>query len=238
MSQIRPVSRRSFIGTGCLALAALGLVPLSGCGAQKRKDAQQAVEAGLKQDLDSLKTLDSTTAAALFDSDFTQRLVSAGVDPAQVYGPLFSRMTYTIDGVDVTDDASSAVVYLTVQNVDVADAILAFQDGLTEYLLDQVAASVDAVSTAIQQGSELTEPSTEDQAASEQQMVAKMGELLASAFADPSLALIENSAEVRYVVGADQTWHAQDNSELARALLGGMDPNQLATDAEATPAAE
>lgn len=230
MNLTQPVSRRGLLAAGCLAFAALGLAPLAGCGgAQARKDAASSVESGLQQDLDSLTSLDSATAATLFDSDFTQRLVAAGVDPAQVYGPLFSKMTYSIDSIDVADDARSAVAHLTVTNVDVPAALESFRQSLTDYLYGQV--SGDAVSTAQEGSSSAATQASAAQDDAEQQMVAKMGSLLADALQDPGLGMVSASADVSYVASSDQTWRVQDKTALVSALLGGLDPDQVAAQA-------
>ena len=104
----------------CCALACTLMA--SGCG-QSFSDAAQALNDGVKADMAKLTDLTSDTATSLFASDYTSDLVAAGVDPLDVYGPMFSSLAYEVSSISIENNTAHVVV-----NVSNKDLNQVFQD--------------------------------------------------------------------------------------------------------------
>ncbi len=209
--------RRAMLALAVACLACVASLALAGCGSQQSaEDAEQAIRGGIDADMKTLSSLDSSTAGQLFSSEFTSQLTGAGIDPATVYGPLFSSLSYTIDGVDVDMDARTAVAHLTITNKDLGTALVNYQSALTDTL-----ASSEGRAT-------LTSMDGDDNA-----FLAYLTTELQNALNDPALGTVTNSVDVTYEL-RDNSWVAADLGELQKALLGGLD-TLSATSASSTP---
>ncbi len=212
-------SRRGFIALMACACAAPTASILTGCGSTAQADAQRAITEGIDKDMASLAAIDSGTAADLFPSDFTDQLVAAGVDPATVYAPLFSSMTWEVEGVDVASGNTQATARVTITNKDLTAALENYTATLTEDLM----AESESLNAEGQAGIAV---SSGGAAADRSAYLVRMAQLLAAALGDTSLGMVTTSASVEYAL-VDGAWIAQDTTDLRRALLGGMDPDSL-----------
>lgn len=184
----------------CAALAACMALALAGCSGGDER-AREALTQGIQEDMAQLTDLTSQTAAQLFAIDYTAELQAAGVDPAAVYGPLFERLSYQIDGIEVADD--TATVMLTVTNRDLTAALQNYTDALTDELATQ--SGRDALAAL-------------DEAA----LTRHMAEVLVNCVRDQALGTVSNTVELVYAKSG-AAWELQDGTALARALLGGLD---------------
>lgn len=199
-------TRRVFAAVLAALLACFAVLAVSGCGQQQSaEDAEQSIRSGIDADMKTLTSLDSNTASQLFSSEFTSQLTGAGIDPATVYGPLFSSLTYTIDGVDVDMDARTAVAHLTITNKDLGSALMNYQSGLTDALASSEGRA------------ELSSVTGDDNA-----FLVYLTTELQNAVNDPALGTVTSNVDVTYTLH-DTTWVASDLGELQKALLGGLD---------------
>lgn len=214
MSSVIRVFRRACVMLAATCLALATAVMLTGCGEQRAvEDAEAAIRDGMDADMATLTSLDSTTATTLFSSDFTSQLVSAGIDPVDVYGPLFSGLSYSVDSIDVSIDDGTATVHVTVTNKDLATAFANYQSRLTEALTNsETYAEVAAIA--------------DDEAA----LTSYLVDMLVECVSDSALGTVTTEVDVAYTL-VDDAWVADDLSELEKALLGGLDADALATEA-------
>lgn len=219
---------RAVLSVVAACLACLVALALAGCGQQSAEDAEASIRAGIDADMQTLASLDTATASQLFASEFTTQLTDVGIDPASVYGPLFSSLTYTINGIDVDMDTRTAVAHLTITNKNLGAALLNYQSTLTDTLASSEGrASLSSV--------------TEDDAA----FLSYLTTELQNAVNDPALGTVTTNVDVTYRL-QDSSWVATNLDELQRALLGGLDTTSAtstsaaadgAADAAATPEA-
>lgn len=215
-------TKRSLALAALVVCACVCALFLSGCG-QSAKDAQTSIREGIESDMQSLMTLDSTTTSQIFSSDFTAQLTSAGVDPLEIYGPLFSSLSYTIDGIDVDMDAGTAVAHLTITNKDLTQAFQNYQDTLTDTLASSEGRS------------EISSFVGDDNA-----FTAYLSDVFNQMASDSSLPMVTTKVDVTYQL-QDGTWVAGDLDDLQKALLGGLDTSALSsllTSAEDSAAAD
>ena len=208
-------ARRVVSAILCACLACVAALALAGCGTQSAEDAEASIRSGIDADMKTLTSLDSNSAAQLFSSEFTTQLTDAGIDPATVYGPLFSSLTYSIDGVDVDMDARTAVAHLTITNKDLGSALMNYQSALTDALASSEGRA-ELSSVTGDDASFLTYLTTE----------------LQSAVNDPTLPTVTSTVDVTYTL-RDTTWVTSDLGDLQKALLGGLDTTS-ATSGSAT----
>ena len=185
----------------CCALACTLLA--SGCG-QSFSDAAQALNDGVKADMAQLTELTTDTATTLFASDYTDDLVSAGVDPVDVYGPMFSSLTYDVSSISIENNTAHVTV-----NISNKDLNQVFQD-YTAQVTNELATSAARDALAGMDDDALT---------------AHLAQILEQCLANPDVPLVSQSVELVYVKNGS-TWELQDSNELVQALLGGLDPDQ------------
>ena len=185
----------------CCALACTLMA--SGCG-QSFSDAARALNDGVKADMAQLTDLTSDTATSLFASDYTSELVSAGVDPLDVYGPMFSSLAYEVSSISIENNAAHVVV-----NVSNKDLNQVFQD-YTAQVTNELATAETRNALAAMDDAALT---------------AHLASVLTSCLANPDVPVVSQTVELVYVKDG-ALWKLQDSDELVRALLGGLDPAQ------------
>lgn len=185
----------------CCALACTLLA--SGC-AQSFSDAAQALNDGVKADMAQLTELTSDSATTLFASDYTDELVSAGVDPLDVYGPMFASLSYDVSSISIEDN--TAHVTVSISNKDLNQV---FQD-YTAQVTNELASSATRDALAAMDDDALT---------------AHLAQILEQCLANPDVPLVTQSVELVYVKDGS-TWKLQDSDALVQALLGGLDPEQ------------
>ena len=170
----------------CCALACTLMA--SGCG-QSVSDAARAL---------------SDTATSLFASDYTSDLVAAGVDPLDVYGPMFSSLAYEVSSISIENNTAHVVV-----NVSNKDLNQVFQDYKAQVTNELATAETRNTLAAM------------DDAA----LTAHLASVLVSCLANPDVPVVSQTVELIYVKDGS-LWKLQDSDELVRALLGGLDPAQ------------
>ena len=185
----------------CCALACTLLA--SGC-AQSFSDAAQALNDGVKADMAQLTDLTSDSATTLFASDYTDELVAAGVDPLDVYGPMFANLAYDVSSISIEDNTAHVMV-----NISNKDLNQVFQD-YTAQVTNELATSASRDALAAMDDNALT---------------AHLAQILEQCLANPDVPLVSQSVELVYVKDGS-TWKLQDSDALVRALLGGLDPEQ------------
>lgn len=213
-------SKRYLVGAAIALALACPALALSGCAGSG--GAQEALTDGIERDMEQLTSLTSDEAADLFASDYTTDLQNAGVDPASVYGPLFSDLVYSVDSVEV--DGDRATVGLTVTNKDLTTALQNYTATVTNELTTQ--AGRDALATL-----------------SDADLTRHLADVLVQCVEDASLGDVSTSVELTYVRSGG-SWELEDDAELVSALLGGLDPavageatdGQLAATADAASA--
>ena len=218
MNASRPACLRTPLRTLGVALACAGVLALSGCSSSAQQSAD-AIRQGLSQDLQSLADVSASTGGDLMNAQFAQQLADAGVDASAVYGALFAHLTYSVDGVDVSSDGTTATAHLTVTNRDMSQAFANYQSSLADAL-----AATDA-------REEFSSMRSDDSA-----FTAYLMDKLTQAVSDESLPDVTTSVDVTYTL-KDGVWTADDTSELRRAVLGGLDASQLASAADAAASA-
>lgn len=183
----------------CCALACT-LLSATGCG-QSFTSAASALNEGVCTDIAQLKQLDTESATSLFASDYTDELVAAGVDPVDVYGPMFSSLTYAVSSISIENN--TATVQVTISNKD----------------LNQVFQNYTAAVT-----NELASSDTREALAAmdDNTLNAHLAQILENCLADTSIALVQQTVDLTYVKDGS-TWKLQDSDELISALLGGLD---------------
>ena len=187
--------RRYLVGAAFALMLACAAPMLSGC-------AEAALTEGIESDMGQLTSLTSESAADLFASDYTTDLQNAGIDPASVYGPLFSELSYSIDAVEV--DGDRATVELTVTNRGLTTAMQNYTATVTNELTTQ--AGRDALA-----------------ALSDAELTRHLADILVQCVEDASLGDVTTSVELSYVRDGG-SWELEDDAELVSALLGGLDP--------------
>ena len=203
-------ARRLVLVLFAAVMACVVLLFATGCGNSAEKS-REAIEQSVRATLDELTALTSDSDTQLFTSDYAQELVAAGVDPATVYGPLFSRMTYSIDGVTV--DGDQAEVELTVTNVDLTTAMQNYTAVLTGELSTK--AGRDALAAL-------------DTAAATKHFA----EVLVECLESDELGTTTQTVALSFQ-RTDGVWTLQNGSDLGSALLGGLDATSAATPSEA-----
>lgn len=198
-SRLGRVGRLAVVAALC-ALALCAMAALVGCSNSEER-AREALTQGIEDDMARLTSLSSDAAAELFDTEFTADLQAAGVDPAEVYGPLFELLAYSIDTVAV--DGDEATVTLTVSNRDLDAALELYTQDLTDELATQ--ASRDELA-----------------ALDEAELTRHMAELLVASVRDASVGTVSSTVELDYVKQGS-TWELQNADELTVALMGGLD---------------
>lgn len=216
------MSRRGFMAFALAVCSAGAAVMLGGCSGIDESSAETAIKTGIKNDMAKLTVLDSQTAQEIFASDFTTQLVDAGVDPAQVYGPMFQSLTYTIDSVDVNAADQVADVTLTITNRDIAAGLENFSSALADYLYSESVSSSSQDAAGSQDASSGSEAASSSQQDEVSQRISDIGMLLRDAMLDSDLETVTTTVSVRYVL-SDGSWVIEDNSELVKAILGGLD---------------
>ena len=212
------ISSRPHVRLAAGALACACALALAGCSNASRQ-ASDAITQGLSADLQSLQQTGTSMSDELASSAFAAQLADAGIDASGVYGPMFSHLTYHVDGVDVSSDGTTAVAHVTVTNKDLARAFANYQSSLTDAL---------SASDAREQLGSLRN----DDAA----FMSYLMTMLSSAVSDDGLPSVTAQVDVPYTL-TDGVWSADDTSDLRRAVLGGLDASQL-QDAAASAAAE
>lgn len=216
----KPMSARRLVALVVAACCTCVLaLALAGCGQQSAKDAETSIREGIDKDMQTLSSLDSGKASQLFSSDFTKQLTDAGIDPVEVYGPLFANLSYTIDGVDVDMDNSTAVAHLTITNKDMATAFSNYQTRLTDELSSE-------------EGRTTFSSMTGDDAA----FLTYMTSTLKDALSDSALTDVTSKVDVTYTL-SNGAWVATDLTGLETALLGGLDETTLSAGATTADAA-
>lgn len=241
------LSRRACLGkltamaAGCLF--AVALIPISGCATddilsalpwvQNDADAEELIRSGLNQDLEALKSLTDEQAATMFSSAFTSNLTAAGLSPAKVYQPVFDRLTWTIEAVQVKEDSGAAVAFMTVGNTDAGAALALFAQKLAAYLAQnepststESAAGADATGTAT--GSTGSQSSPSQDSSSQLLYATGIAQLLQDSFADGSISLVNTSVAVA-LSAEGSSWSITNPDELASAVLGGLSLDGLST---------
>ncbi len=185
----------------CLLIAAFfSVFMLSGCG-QSDEAVKDTLTEGIEEQMAELTSLDSASATELFASDYTNELIAAGVDPLELYGPMFANLSYTIDDIEVNGD--EAVVTMTVTNKNLTSALQQYTATITNELAtsegrDTLAALDDAALTR------------------------HMADVLIDCLTSPSVGTTVSTVDLVYNKdGSD--WVLWDNSDLVAALLGGLD---------------
>ena len=205
-------------GLRAAALCALlgAVLALSGCSGSDEQ-ARSAITEGIQSDMASLTALTETSAAQVFASSYTTELQGAGVSLTDVYGPMFSSLAYSIDGVTV--NGSTAQVMLTVTNKDLTAALQLYTTSVTN---------------------ELATTATREQIAAldDNALVQHLAEVLEQSLTDASIGTKTTQVTLTYQKSGSR-WELADNSALVTALLGGLDTSAVAgaTDATATAAA-
>ena len=192
--------RRYLVGAAFALMLACAAPMLSGCAGSG--GAEAALTEGIESDMGQLTSLTSESAADLFASDYTTDLQNAGIDPASVYGPLFSELSYSIDAVEV--DGDRATVELTVTNRGLTTAMQNYTATVTNELTTQ--AGRDALA-----------------ALSDAELTRHLADILVQCVEDASLGDVTTSVELSYVRDGG-SWELEDDAELVSALLGGLDP--------------
>ena len=182
----------------CCALAAA--LACGGCS-QSFSDAAQALNDGVSADIAQLTSLDSDSAKTLFDSDYTTSLESAGVDPVDVYGPMFSSLTYEVSSISIADN--TATVTVSISNKDLNQVFQSYTAAVT----NELASSSSREALAAMDDNALN---------------AHLAQVLISCLSDNSVPLVQHTVELTYVKSGS-TWQLQDSQELVSALLGGLD---------------
>ncbi|MEE8717290.1 MAG: hypothetical protein SOI26_08365 [Coriobacteriales bacterium] len=218
------ITRRGLVRGAAILACALVVPALGGCGGINEQSARSAIESGLEEDLSRLTSLDSETASTLFASDFTTQLVEAGVDPADVYGPMLENLSYTIADIDVDGGSQTATVSLTVSNEDVPTAMANFSSALSDYLYAKATGAATSATVSADGASAASASfATDDES---RRYIADMGEMLRSALSDSSLSTVTTSVQLHYAL-RNGTWSLQNKSDLVRAILGGLDPDDV-----------
>lgn len=192
------------------AAMACSAAALAGCSSSD-EGVRDALTQGIEADIDQLTNLSDDTAASLFASDYTTDLQNAGVDLATVYGPLFSDLTYSIDGVQV--DGDSATVTLTLTNKDLTTAL----QNYTATVTNELATSAGREALAALDDAALTQ---------------HLAEVLVGCLQDGSLEPVTTTVELAYTKSGG-TWELQDGTALTTALLGGLDPQAASNPTDA-----
>lgn len=189
----------------CAALLALlcALV-LTGCGDSDAR-ARSAIEESIEGDMARLQSLTADDAARIFASDYTTELSGAGVDLTAVYGPMFSSLAYTIDGVTVSGDEAS--VAMTVTNKDLTAALQSYTDAVTAELATGESRAALA-------------------ALSDDELVRHLAEVLEGCLSSADLPLVTTQVTLSYTKDGS-SWKLSNSAELAQALLGGLDVASL-----------
>ena len=156
----------------CCALACTLMA--SGCG-QSFSDAARALNDGVKADMAQLTDLTSDTATSLFASDYTSDLVSAGVDPLDVYGPMFSSLAYEVSSISIENNAAHVVV-----NVSNKDLNQVFQD-YTAQVTNELATAETRNTLAAMDDAALT---------------AHLASVLTSCLANPDVPVVSQTVEL------------------------------------------
>ncbi len=113
------------------ACCALACALLGGCS-QSFSSAAQALNDGVSADIAQLTDLDAQSAQTLFASDYTSALVAAGIDPVDVYGPMFSSLTYEVSAISVQDN--TATVTVSISNKDLNQVFQSYTAAVTNEL--------------------------------------------------------------------------------------------------------
>ena len=204
-----------WIRTLVVAFAALcTAVVLGGCS-NSEEAARETLARGIEADMASLSSLTTESARSIFDSDFTDQLEAAGIDPASVYGPLFANLTYTVDGIDVAED--EATISLTITNLDLAAVFEAYTDAVTDELMTdegrQSLASLD-----------------------DNGLLVHLMDVLVQCATSGEIGTVTTSVDLTYTKEGSR-WQASDPTALTTALLGGLDVSGLASEAQAEASA-
>lgn len=183
------------------ACCALACALLCGGCSQSFSDAAQALNDGVSADIAQLTTLDTQSATTLFASDYTTALVAAGVDPASVYGPMFSSLTYEVSSISIADN--TATVTVSISNKDLNQVFQSYTAAVT----NELASSSSREALAAMDDNALN---------------AHLAQILITCLSDTSVPLVQQTVALTYVKSGS-TWQLQDSQELVSALLGGLD---------------
>ena len=208
MTMIR-IKRHRWAFVVAVALVLAITCPVAGC--RGAAGASTAISAGVASDVELLRTMDAETAAALFPSGYTDRLVAAGIDPSLVYGALFARLQCSVEGVSISDDGATAIARLAVTNVDVMTALANYSQMLSQELYERGQLADADPSFALK----------------DDEYARLLATTFVSALGDPALASVTTRVEVTYRL-QDGIWTCVDRDGLASALLGGLDADELA----------
>ncbi len=182
----------------CCALACALLT--SGCS-QSFSSAAQALNDGVSADIAQLTSLDADSAKTLFASDYTTSLEAAGVDPVDVYGPMFSSLTYEVSSISIEDN--TATVTVSISNKDLNQVFQSYTAAVT----NELASSSSREALAAMDDNALN---------------AHLAQILIGCLADTTVPLVQQTVELTYVKSGS-TWQLQDSQALVSALLGGLD---------------
>ncbi len=182
------------------ACCALACALLGGCS-QSFSSAAQALNDGVSADIAQLTDLDTQSAQTLFASDYTSALVAAGIDPVDVYGPMFSSLTYEVSAISVQDN--TATVTVSISNKDLNQVFQSYTAAVT----NELASSASREALAAMDDNALN---------------AHLAQILINCLSDTTVPLVQATVDLTYVKSGS-TWQLQDSQELVSALLGGLD---------------
>ncbi len=195
------ISKRPHAMPALFACCALACALLAGGCSQSFSSAAQALNDGVSADIAQLASLDSDSAKTLFASDYTTSLESAGVDPVDVYGPMFSSLTYEVSSISIEDN--TATVTVSISNKDLNQVFQSYTAAVT----NELASSSSREALAAMDDNALN---------------AHLAQILISCLSDASVPLVQQTVGLTYVKSGS-TWQLQDSQELVSALLGGLD---------------
>jgi hypothetical protein len=181
----------TFIATAFLAATCIiGVFALSGCGS----DNKQVISEGLRSDIASIKSGNSTVEEAYFGTDISSTFSTVGISNQDFASAFFKNLSITINTVTISGDA--AVVDATITTTDYDTALSLYDERFLEY--------------TAQYG---TDESTSTTAA------ADLAQIFLSTMNDSSVSTLSNEVTLEYTL-QDGTWLLTNPLDFDVAVLG------------------
>lgn len=122
--------KKSLTTIALAAVMAFSLISIAGCGEKSDED---AIRDGITAELDAIKNMDREFIDLLAADSGSEEFSAYGIDVTEFMKKYLSGFDYSIDGIEVNEDGSSAVATVTLTCKSFAEFMVQVQNDSTEW---------------------------------------------------------------------------------------------------------
>lgn len=200
--RVQSLAKKAAALVCAIALAAVPVMGLSGCGGPKDED---VIKQTLTADLDALKSVDEDTVKSAMGDATWNEMQQYGVDPYEFYSDCVKNFSY--DNVAVQVDGDTAKATFEVSNIDIEQVMQSWMSDVVTY-----ASSQEALDDYTNLG--------------EDGIAKKMMAMLTDKLAADDAPMTTKSMSLDFEK-SDGTWQPSDASQLQSIVFAGADLSSL-----------